>query len=96
MAAEAETALRRALELLVSESSVKYRCITLADLASTLADRGEIEESVAFARQALELAGPLRYSAGLDRVRELVREKLGGYRTVAGVSELLEHAVRAG
>jgi tetratricopeptide (TPR) repeat protein len=90
MAAEAEAALRRALELM-PESSVKYRCITLADLASALAGQGEIEESALFGQQALEIARPLQYSAGLDRVCELAREKLSAYRKVTTVAELLEH-----
>jgi tetratricopeptide (TPR) repeat protein len=95
MTAEAEAVLRRALEL-IPESSVKYRCITLADLASTLADQGEIEESTLLARQALDVAKPLHYSAGLERVRELAREKLSAHRTVSGVPELLEHLAAAG
>lgn len=46
-------------------------------------------------RAPLDVARPLRYSAGLDRVRELAR-KLSACRKVTGVAELLEHIALIG
>jgi len=94
LAAEAEASLRRALGL-VPESSVKYRCITAADLAATLADQGKAEESANYATEALDMALPLRYSAGLDRVRE-VAVKLSPHWREGSVSPFFERLTATG
>jgi hypothetical protein len=85
---EAEELLRRSLRRL-DPLRVKHRSTTSADLAMSLARRGEVDESCAYASQALSLATSISHRESVDRVRG-VHFRLLEWRTHPSVRQLAE------
>jgi hypothetical protein len=85
---EAEELLRRSLRHL-DPLRVKHRSTTSADLAMSLARRGEVDESCAYASQALSLATSISHRESVDRVRG-VHFRLLEWRTHPSVRQLAE------
>jgi hypothetical protein len=68
---------------------VKHRSTTSADLAMSLARRGEVDESCAYASQALSLATSISHRESVERVRG-VHFRLLRWRTQPSVRQLTE------
>jgi hypothetical protein len=85
---EAEDLLRRSLRRL-DPLRVKHRSTTSADLAMSLARRGEVDESCAYASQALSLATSISHRESVERVRG-VHFRLLRWRTQPSVRQLTE------
>jgi hypothetical protein len=90
---EAEDLLRRSLRHL-DPLRVKHRSTTSADLAMSLAQRGEVDESCAYASQALSLATSISHRESVDRVRG-VHFRLLQWRTHPSVRQLAEQLAAA-
>ena len=85
---EAEDLLRRSLKRL-DPLRVKHRSTTSADLAMSLARRGEVDESCAYASQALSLAASIAPRESMDRVRG-VHFRLLQWRSHPSVRQLTD------
>jgi hypothetical protein len=85
---KAEDLLRRSLQRL-DPLRVKHRSTTSADLAMSLAQRGEVDESCAYASQALSLATSISHRESVERVRG-VHFRLLQWRTQPSVRQLTE------
>jgi tetratricopeptide (TPR) repeat protein len=85
---EAEDVLRSSLKQL-DPIRLKHRSTTSADLAMSLAQRGEVEESCAYASRALSLATSISHRESINRVRG-VHFRLLQWRTDPAVRQLTE------
>jgi hypothetical protein len=79
---DAIPALTRALDTL-DPALKKHRCTALADLATGLIQLQEVEEGCERASQSLILAGELRHSVSVDRIRKLERRLPPSHRSPA-------------
>jgi hypothetical protein len=86
---QAAQALSREALASLQPSMTKKRSIILADLASALAQQGEVEEACRLAGLALAIVEQTQSAVGLQRIRDL-RTRLDPWRDTRPVRQLDE------